>query len=101
MGFFAISYAYSAMVPRAITYAPPGSRCGIFMPIMFRYLAGLFLPNREEGPSGTPVPIPGPPPGSDPAPDPQPRPSPGPAPSPDTKVEEATNRRMGGGFFML
>jgi hypothetical protein len=39
---FACGSVYTAVVPRPIPYAPKGSRNGIFMPIILRYLADVM-----------------------------------------------------------
>ena len=42
MGFYSTGIAQASMLPRSITYAPKGSRNGIFMPIILRYLSTLI-----------------------------------------------------------
>ena len=43
MGFYSTGIAHASMLPRPITYAPKGSRNGIFMPIILRYLSTLTM----------------------------------------------------------
>jgi hypothetical protein len=64
--FLTTGSAHASMLPRPITYAPKGSRNGIFMPIILRYLADRFItktttttttttPGGDPGGTGTPV----------------------------------------------
>lgn len=43
LGFMATSSAHASVIARPIPYAPPGSHCGIFMPIIMRYLADRWI----------------------------------------------------------